>query len=86
MTAAWAKDDEVVVQWQLWQADGSFDEYRARVAKDAALDLVLGRGLGRHLSCKDPPGGSAELESTMSRPSSLTLASARWLSKPVGTP
>ena len=33
---------------------GTFKEYHHRVAQRAPLGLVLGRGLGRRIGCKDP--------------------------------
>ncbi|CAE7489220.1 unnamed protein product [Symbiodinium necroappetens] len=54
LTANWAKDDEVVVQWHDWEVQESFEEYRARVLKRATFGLVLGRRLGCRLGSKDP--------------------------------
>ncbi|CAE7223218.1 unnamed protein product, partial [Symbiodinium sp. CCMP2456] len=51
--AAWAKDT-VVVQWQKWEPSETFKEYHSKAAKNAPMGLVLGRGLGRRIGCKDP--------------------------------
>ena len=51
--AAWARDT-VMVQWQKWEP---FKEYHSKVAKNAPMGLVLGRGLGRRIgsSCRPWP-------------------------------
>ncbi|CAE7631163.1 LINE-1 retrotransposable element ORF2 protein [Symbiodinium microadriaticum] len=54
LTANWAKDDDIVVQWHDWEVQESFEEYRARVLKFASFGLVLGRRLGCRLGSKDP--------------------------------